>query len=685
MTRLSILLIAPLLMLLGCNREETPINLGITFKGDTNATFSADGGDYFIYFTSEYDWSVECFDEWISVSPACGTTMDESFVISATGHDSTEDRTTNVTIHLANGRSVNIPITQHKRDYFVTSTTEAYRVATEGGVIELEVDTNLEYTVSLPKGIEWLTLSDTRSVRTDRLCFTATANDTDQTRVAHIVLYDVRYDRPALHEFSIVQYSTVATTNEIQYTTTDNRPIVCDITEGYGATFMLHYWEAGVGRIIFNDIVRAIPNNALCDRSTLSSITLPSGITRIGSFALAGCTNIDHITLPAKVESIGNCAFEGCCGELVALGKLPNMNYATTNNGHWLNGSQFHTVTLYDRVGSNSFAGYAPLEELTLMASVKAVGSNAFAGCDNLRRVLSDSLSDWCAIDFDNSGANPLSMEGADLIIGGEVITSLETTNSGITSIGRNTFAHYDNLTSINLRGGVVSIGRGAFEGCHLESVALGKSVASIGSGAFYNTTTELLTIAFEIPPFNNDCTKNTHWFYGISARDVVVEQGVTRLNTFAFNALQGVETITLSDSITYIGKGAFANLTSLQSIDLGDGITTLDEHAFFACTAIEEIALPEGVTTIANNAFNGCKGLRHMAIPASTTTIGEYAFAGCESLTHVACYPTTPPALGNTYAFDARCSISVPATAYEEYLSAEVWSRLADRISGDL
>ena len=73
------------------------------------------------------------------------------------------------------------------------------------------------------------------------------------------------------------------------------------------------------------------------------------------------------------------------------------------------------------------------------------------------------------------------------------------------------------------------------------------------------------------------------------------------------------------------------------------------------------------------------------MAIPASTTTIGEYAFAGCESLTHVACYPTTPPALGNIYAFDARCSISVPATAYEEYISAEVWSRLADRISGDL
>ena len=687
MRRLYLLLITPLLLTTACQRVVESQDLGIIFNSacDMTPTFAAEGGDYHYYFTSEHDWHVECFDEWVSVSPSSGTPLDESFVVSVKGHEATKDRTSHIMVHLANGRSVDIPILQLQHDHFVATEATVFRIDSAGGDVVVEIDTNLEYTVSLPKGIEWLTLDETRSVRTDRLHLTATPNNTDHTRVAHIVLYDVRYDKPALHEFSIVQYTDVAATNEIQYTTIDNRPVTCNITQGYGATFMLHYWEDGVGRIIFNDIVRAIPDNALRGRSTINSITLPATITHIGSHALAGCTNIEDITLPAKVASIGGSALEGCHGELVALGKLPNMGCDTTHEEHWLHGSMFHSVTLHNRVGSNTFAEYTPLENLTLMPSVGSVGSNAFAGCHNLTTITSRSLEDWCAIDFDNSKANPISLEGANLTIGGNVVTELDTTDLDISAIGRHTFAHYDNLTSVTLGEAVVSIGRGAFEGCNLESITLGSGIASVGSGAFFGTSAERLSIAFNLPSFNNDCSYDNHWLYGINVHDIVVEDGVTTLGILAFSSLESLDTITLGDSVEHIGEGAFAHCTSLSHIILGKGITTLESHTLYGCTALRSITLPEGITTIEDNVFNGCISLAHITLPEGITAIGDYAFANCSSLATVWCYPTTPPALGNSYAFDYGCTISVPASAYEEYITAENWRRIADRVVGNL
>ena len=46
--------------------------------------------------------------------------------------------------------------------------------------------------------------------------------------------------------------------------------------------------------------------------SSLSSITLPEGITSIGVRAFYGCTSLSSITLPEGITSIGRGAFHGC-------------------------------------------------------------------------------------------------------------------------------------------------------------------------------------------------------------------------------------------------------------------------------------------------------------------------------------------------------------------------------------
>ena len=73
-------------------------------------------------------------------------------------------------------------------------------------------------------------------------------------------------------------------------------------------------------------------------------------------------------------------------------------------------------------------------------------------------------MAAWCAIDFANGSANPLSY-AHNLYLNGELVIDLVIPD-GVTSIGRNAFYSYDSLTSITIPDSVTSIGEEAFYGC---------------------------------------------------------------------------------------------------------------------------------------------------------------------------------------------------------------------------
>jgi hypothetical protein len=54
-----------------------------------------------------------------------------------------------------------------------------------------------------------------------------------------------------------------------------------------------------------------IPRDAFKNCKTLAGITIPNGVTSIGSEAFAG-TSLTNVTIPNGVTSIGNWAFSGC-------------------------------------------------------------------------------------------------------------------------------------------------------------------------------------------------------------------------------------------------------------------------------------------------------------------------------------------------------------------------------------
>ncbi|MBO5481624.1 MAG: leucine-rich repeat protein [Clostridia bacterium] len=115
----------------------------------------------------------------------------------------------------------------------------------------------------------------------------------------------------------------------------------------------------------------------------------------------------------------------------------------------------------------------------------------------------------------------------------------------------------------------------------------------------------------------------------------VVIPEGVTTIESYAFAKLTALEEVVLPESLTRIGVGAFLGCEKLKKINL-EYVKFINEEAFKDCalTSLDLVDDPatkdvneEGrIVAISNYAFENCK-LGYVALPASAQSIGIGAF----------------------------------------------------------
>ena len=228
---------------------------------------------------------------------------------------------------------------------------------------------------------------------------------------------------------------------------------------GTGAMKNYNYFEGNqspasqkkdsVKKVVIEDGVTSIGNEAFAGCSSLTSITLSNNITNIGNSAFSGCSSLTSITIPDSVTSIGEGAFSGC--------------------------SSLTSITLSNNItniGNSAFSGCSSLTSITIPDSVTSIGEGAFSGCSSLTSItIPDGVTSIGDATFSNC----------------EGLTSITIPDS-VTSIGEGAFYACSSLTSITIPDSVTRIGDYAFKNCsNLTSITIPDSVTSIGSSAFKN------------------------------------------------------------------------------------------------------------------------------------------------------------------------------------------------------
>ena len=121
-----------------------------------------------------------------------------------------------------------------------------------------------------------------------------------------------------------------------------------------------------------------------------------------------------------------------------------------------------------------------------------------------------------------------------------------------------------------------------------------------------------------------------------IEIKNVIIEQGITYINSYAFQNCLSIENVELPDTLEVIQSSAFSGCENLKDVVIPDSVKSMWGAVFEKCSSLESIKLSESLETIGLFEFTGCKKLKNISIPNSVKSIGLSAFRDCKNLESV-------------------------------------------------
>ena len=245
-----------------------------------------------------------------------------------------------------------------------------------------------------------------------------------------------------------------------------------------------------------------------------------------------------------------------------------------------------------------------------------------------------------CVAKWDTNGDGELSeAEAAAVADLGEVFRGNTTITSfnelqyftSLTTIGNNAFDGCTSLTSIAIPTSLNKVKTEAFKNCTSLSKVIVTDIAA-WCGIIYDITSPWeplgnFPLGLALHLYSDENTEIT---------EVVIPEGVTRIEPMAFRDAKYVTSVTIPNSVTYIGEQAFSGMHRLTSITIPQNVTTLGQFTFKDCQSLTSFTIPEGVVNMEGNAFRDCTSLTSVSLPESLKVLGGHTFIGCRNLTSI-------------------------------------------------
>ncbi len=402
--------------------------------------------------------------------------------------------------------------------------------------------------------------------------------------------------------------------------------------------------QAKMGNYVIPTTVKHVGASAFENCYNLTTVTLPSALVSVGSYAFSYCSGITgSLILPTTLKKLSDGAFYDCRNltgsvsipaSLTDLGEycflesnnITSFNVNSSNTSYYSNEGVLYSKnadTLFICPGGKSGS-------FTIPSTVKLIGSHAFYKCSKLTGTITiPPLVDYIGY-YSFYGCNQISSyevnannayfaseNGVLMSKNKDRLITFPVTKSGnyqmpstIKQIDPGAFAYCSNISgTLNIPATVNVIGDYAFYGCNQITgfeVESGNSRYSTKEGIIFNQIQDSLLICpltksgiYTIP--------NTVKYIGYSAFDgcnqlteVIVPTSVNTIDDYAFQYCTGLTRVHLSESVSKIGNGAFYNCTALQKFEYNRltppviGYYTLDQINKSTCLLI----VPNGASS---------------------------------------------------------------------------------------
>lgn len=320
----------------------------------------------------------------------------------------------------------------------------------------------------------------------------------------------------------------------------------------------------------------------------ITSVDIPAGTTKIGSYAFIECTSLASVSIPNSVTRIETDAFNNC-SSLTSVNIPDSVTFI--GNGAFLDCSGLTSVNIpygIITIAPSVFEGCRSLTDITIPSSVTTISNSALKDCRGLLSITVEATTP------PTLGTNALSNTNNCPIYVPAASVATYQAASGWSDYASRIFA--------------------------MPIVA-----------KFNVTNTSQPT---QLIYYDERWAPDTKTSFSKIIIDGVVQNNV--VDTYRFNTT-GEHTVNyiLSDPTTIVNQ-VFSSCSSLTNITIPNSVTSIDYGAFFNCTGLTSINIPNSVISIGNGAFSNCSGLTSVAIPESVTSIDSGAFVQCNSLANI-------------------------------------------------
>lgn len=421
--------------------------------------------------------------------------------------------------------------------------------------------------------------------------------------------------------------------------------------------------------------IYSIPASTFENCDNLTNVKFKGVNEDILDYAFANCDNLYEIKFSSSVSYISEKAFINC--PKLSVLNCPSASYIVDNEKSVV----YHDTKYILYLGGNTavipdgvveikpyaFYGRADLQSITIPASVKIIGENAFGNCPNLKQIKVDTLNET----YDSrDNCNAIIEKVSDRLIVGCANTIIP---KGIKTIASYAFSECDGLTGITIPSTIKTIEENAFYNCeNVKAINVSPDNSNYdsrdNSNALIETTTNKLILACDntvIP--NTVSTIGTNAFSSTKTLNTItLPEGVVTIEDKAFYGLKNLNNLFISSTVTEIGNQILGDCDELQSISVSEyntkydsrdnsnaiietetnkivagckntvissSIKTIGKYAFESMDGITEVRLPDTLEVVEDYAYLNCVNTAILILSDSITTIGEGAFMGLEKI----------------------------------------------------